>query len=339
MFIMGLTGNISCGKSSVSKMLASRGAIIVDADLLSREIYEYDDVLEEMKLSFPEALVNGKIDRRVLAGIVFSDKARLEDLNRISHKKIYELVCRSLERNRDRDLVVIDAALLLEAKFDSLADKVVLVYCNEKVQLDRLMKRDSISSEDALKRIRSQMSQEDKKKMADLALSLVKEQSLLFFDVSTLMLEVSQKLTKSVTVYSHSLDNALVLSGKEGIDFHLLGGRFYSKNRFYYSLHEAQLLQHLQFDLAFFGAASLSQGVVSYEDEEDVAVKQLAMQAARTKILIAESDKYEKHSKDILGKNEDFDYWITDKKPDPDLVESLKDKVTILYNGKDSDYE
>ena len=55
--------------------------------------------------------------------------------------------------------------------------------------------------------------------MADLAISLVKDQSLLFFDVSTLMLEVSQKLTKSVTVYSHSLDNALVLSDKEGIDF------------------------------------------------------------------------------------------------------------------------
>ena len=100
------------------------------------------------------------------------------------------------------------------------------------------------------------------------------------------MLEVSQKLTKSVTVYSHSLDNALVLSGKEGIDFHLLGGRFYSKNRFYYSLHEAQLLQHLQFDLAFFGAASLSQGVVSYEDEEDVAVKQLAMQLLEPRFLL-----------------------------------------------------
>ena len=170
---------------------------------------------------------------------------------------------------------------------------------------------------------------EDKKKMADLALILVKDQALLFFDVSTLMLEVSQKLTKKI----------LVLSGKEGVDFHLLGGRFYSKNRFYYSLHEAQLLQHLQFDLAFFGAASLNQGVVSYEDEEDVAVKQLAMQSARTKILIAESDKYEKHSKYILGKIEDFDYWITDKKPDPDLVEALKDKVTILYDGKDSDYE
>ncbi|MDU3069647.1 MAG: DeoR/GlpR family DNA-binding transcription regulator [Streptococcus sp.] len=149
---------------------------------------------------------------------------------------------------------------------------------------------------------------EDKKKMADLALSFVKDQSLLFF-------------------------------GKEGVDFHLLGGRFYSKNRFYYSLHEAQLLQHLRFDLAFFGAASLSQGVVSYEDEEDVAVKQLAMQAARTKILIAEVDKYEKHSKYILGKIEDFDYWITDKKPEPDLVEALKDKVTILYDGKESNYE
>lgn len=190
MFVIGLTGNISCGKSSVSKMLASRGAIIVDADLLSREIYEYDDVLEEMKLSFPEALVNGRVDRRVLAGIVFSDKTRLEDLNRISHKKIYELVCQSLERNRDRDLVVIDAALLLEAKFDSLADKVVLVYCNEKVQLDRLMKRDSISSEDALKRIRSQMSQEDKKKMVDYLIDNSGDLEVLENEVEKLIKEI-----------------------------------------------------------------------------------------------------------------------------------------------------
>ena len=78
--------------------------------------------------------------------------------------------------------------------------------------------------------------------------------------------------------------------------------------------------------------------MVSFEDEEDVAVKQLAMQAARTKILIAEVDKYEKNSKYILGKIEDFNYWITDKKPEPDLVEALKDRVTILYDGKDSDY-
>lgn len=190
MFVIGLTGNISCGKSSVSKMLASRGAIIVDADLLSREIYEYDDVLEEMKLSFPEALVNGRVDRRVLAEIVFSDKTRLEDLNRISHKKIYELVCQSLERNRDRDLVVIDAALLLEAKFDSLADKLVLVYCNEKVQLDRLMKRDSISSEDALKRIRSQMSQEDKKKMVDYLIDNSGDLEVLENEVEKLIKEI-----------------------------------------------------------------------------------------------------------------------------------------------------
>ncbi len=167
MLVMGLTGNISCGKSSVSKILASRGAIIIDADLLSREIYEYDDVLEEMKVSFPEALVNGKVDRKILAGIVFSDKSRLKDLNRISHKKIHDLVCQTLEKNRDEDLLVIDAALLLEAGFDSLVDKVVLVFCNEEVQLDRLMKRDSLSREDAIKRIRSQMGQEDKKKMSD----------------------------------------------------------------------------------------------------------------------------------------------------------------------------
>lgn len=167
MLVMGLTGNISCGKSSVSKILASRGAIIIDADLLSREIYEYDDVLEEMKVSFPEALVNSKVDRKILAEIVFSDKSRLKDLNRISHKKIHDLVCQALEKNRNEDLLVIDAALLLEAGFDSLVDKVVLVFCNEEVQLDRLMKRDSLSREDAINRIRSQMGQEDKKKMSD----------------------------------------------------------------------------------------------------------------------------------------------------------------------------
>lgn len=54
---------------------------------------------------------------------------------------------------------------------------------------------------------------------------------------------------------------------------------------------------------------------------------------------LIESDKYEKHSKYILDKIKDFDYWITDKEPDPDLVEALKDKVTILYDGKDRDYE
>ncbi|MFQ9890113.1 MAG: hypothetical protein ACLRWM_07145 [Streptococcus sp.] len=120
-----------------------------------------------------------------------------------------------------------------------------------------------------------------------------------------------------------------------------LGRKILQQNRFYFQLHtKPSSLQHLQFDLAFFGAAkSQSRSGQFYEDEEDVAVKQLAMRAARTKILIAESDKYEKHSKYILGKIEDFDYWITDKKPDPDLIEALKDRVTILYDGKDSDYE
>lgn len=167
MFTIGLTGNISCGKSSISKILASRGAVIIDADLLSREIYDYEDVLGEMRSSFPESIIDGKIDRKILGSIVFSDKTRLSDLNRISHKKIHELVCQALENNKDEDLVVVDAALLLEAKFDSLVDKVVLVYCDEEKQVERLINRDSISREDALKRIESQMSQEEKKKMAD----------------------------------------------------------------------------------------------------------------------------------------------------------------------------
>lgn len=167
MFILGLTGNISCGKSSVSKILKSKGISIIDADLLSCEIYTYEDVMSKMKEEFPQAIVDGRVDRKILGQIVFPDRKSLDKLNDICQKKIYDLILKAIQSHKKERLLVIDAALLIEGKYDNMLDKLILVYCDEDKQVERLIKRDCISREDAMNRINSQMSQEDKRGYAD----------------------------------------------------------------------------------------------------------------------------------------------------------------------------
>ena len=88
---------------------------------------------------------------------------------------------------------------------------------------------------------RSKKFTKEKRKIAQKAYELIEEEQLLYFDVSTIILQLAQLMNQKNTIYSHSLDNAIMLSGQKQIDFHLLGGKFYPKNRFYYSLNEAEL--------------------------------------------------------------------------------------------------
>ncbi len=118
-------------------------------------------------------------------------------------------------------------------------------------------------------------------------------------------------LNKEVTVYSHSLDNAIQLSSHSQVDFHLLGGKFYPKNRFYYDANQAQILDNLRFDLAFFvERVALANGEVTFEDAEDVAVKSLVFERTRTKVLVAESTKFHQHANYYLARLQQFDYWL-----------------------------
>ena len=178
---------------------------------------------------------------------------------------------------------------------------------------------------------RSKKFTKEKRKIAQKAYELIEEEQLLYFDVSTIILQLAQLMNQKNTIYSHSLDNAIMLSGQKQIDFHLLGGKFYPKNRFYYSLNEAELLEHLQFDIAFFGAASLKNGQVSYEDAEDAYIKKLVMQHSQTKVLLAEQEKWQKNSNYILSDISSFDYWITDQKPTTEIKTLLPDTLKIIY--------
>ncbi|MST61967.1 dephospho-CoA kinase [Peptostreptococcus anaerobius] len=173
MLVLGLTGNIGCGKSTVSSRFKEFGIDVIDADLLTREIYKHSDVIEELRKVFPDAIgIAGNqmiVDRKTLGKLVFDDSKKLKQLNSITHKKINELIDNRIETSRS-DIVVVDAALLFETGMQGKFDKVITVYCDERVQLERVIQRDNLSCEDAKKRIDSQLSQNVKVSKSDFSI-------------------------------------------------------------------------------------------------------------------------------------------------------------------------
>ena len=160
---IGITGSIACGKSTVSDYLKEKGYTIIDADKLGHVALTSEDVKRRLSETFgANILVNNEISREVLAKLVFGNDNNLKKLNNIIHPKIKELILKLQEEHRDEDLVFLDIALLYEANFVDLVEKVVVVYVDEDVQLERLMTRNSLPKEEAVKRIESQMSPREK---------------------------------------------------------------------------------------------------------------------------------------------------------------------------------
>ncbi|AUN13240.1 dephospho-CoA kinase [Paraclostridium sordellii] len=171
MLVIGLTGNIGCGKSSLSKILKDNSLDIIDADIISREIMSNNKLLEEVFQVFGEDVKDkdGTLNRKKLASIVFSDDKKLIALNDITHPAIKNEIKRRIKdiENKGRNIVIVDAALLIEGKFLDLIDKLIVITCDEKEQLNRVMDRDNSNMDEALNRISSQMSQDEKVKFGD----------------------------------------------------------------------------------------------------------------------------------------------------------------------------
>ena len=166
--IIGITGSIACGKSTVSNYLKSKGYIVIDADKIGHEALDDDYVKEKLILAFGnEILDDNKINRQKLGELVFGNSSNLNVLNSIIHHKKKKKILQKIDKNNDKELIFIDVALLFEAKFDDLVDKIIVVYVDKNTQLTRLMKRNSISEKEALSRIVSQMSPIEKAKLGD----------------------------------------------------------------------------------------------------------------------------------------------------------------------------
>ncbi len=173
MLLVGLTGGIGSGKSTVSAMLAERGAEVVDADQIAREVVlPGQPAWHKIRDHFGAGLLrlDGSIDRKALAEIVFDDPAKLGLLNEITHPPMFERIADRLEGARDRDvIVVLDAALLIETGLAQRVDVLLVVDLPEEVQVRRLEAK-GMPAEQAWARIAAQLSREERLVHADLVI-------------------------------------------------------------------------------------------------------------------------------------------------------------------------
>ncbi|MWV44001.1 dephospho-CoA kinase [Paenibacillus sp. HJL G12] len=173
---IGLTGGIATGKSTVSALLVNKGALLVDADVIAREVMlPGHPVLSAVTDHFGQAvlLADGTLDRKKLGEIVFHDPTQRQALNDITHPAIrreIRMQMESLEREYPDKLVVVDIPLLFESGLEAMFERVMMVYAPKATQLERLMKRNRLSRDEASARIRSQMDIEEKKQRADIVI-------------------------------------------------------------------------------------------------------------------------------------------------------------------------
>jgi len=172
--VVGLTGGIATGKTTVAKMFHELGASYIDTDQVAREaLSPGSDAVREVLAAFgPETLnEDGSVNRRKLADIVFADAEAREKLNRIVHPRVTQRLKPQIDRFRAQagggDVLVVEIPLLVEAKLQCLVDKVVVVAAEQETQMNRLKMRSSLSYRQISQRMESQLPIREKVRFAD----------------------------------------------------------------------------------------------------------------------------------------------------------------------------
>ncbi|WP_026560844.1 dephospho-CoA kinase [Metabacillus halosaccharovorans] len=170
--VIGLTGGIASGKSTVSNMVKKLGITVVDADEISRDVVEigkpaYNQIVDVFGADILQQ--DHTLDREKLGALIFSNQKRREQLNKIVHPEVRKEMLRQVEKEKKQGsrAVVLDIPLLFESKLTYMVDKTLLVYVDEQTQLERLMQRNGYAKAEAKLRIQSQLPLKDKRKLAD----------------------------------------------------------------------------------------------------------------------------------------------------------------------------
>lgn len=170
MIRVGITGGIGSGKSTVCKIFASMGIPILDADTLAKNIAEIDlNVREAILKNFGEESydINGKYNRKFIASIVFTDANKLKDLNNIIHPAVIDYSNNWANQHQDKKYVIKEAALMFESGSYKYNDINIVVNAPKDLRIQRVLSRDNSTLEDIIRRIESQMSDEERNSMAD----------------------------------------------------------------------------------------------------------------------------------------------------------------------------
>ncbi|KKI91750.1 dephospho-CoA kinase [Bacillus sp. SA1-12] len=170
--VIGLTGGIASGKSTVSNIIKNAGIRVIDADKIAREVVEvgkpaYKQIIETFGQDM--LLKDLTLNREKLGALVFSDEAKRQKLNQIVHPAVRQEMLKQTRQEKDLQAkaVVLDIPLLFESNLTHMVDKIVLVFVTQETQLKRLMERNGYTKEEAMMRIRSQMPLKNKVKLSD----------------------------------------------------------------------------------------------------------------------------------------------------------------------------
>lgn len=167
--ILGLTGGIACGKTTISNMFKKVGIEVVDADVVAREVLELPEVLKDIRETYGDIIFeNDKLDRKKMRDIIFNNKDNIKKLNSIVHPKVIKVFQDEYNKKKLKEAVIVfDIPLLFEVGLEKFCDKILVVYVKEEVQIERIMRRDGSSRELAKKIIDAQMNLGEKIKLAD----------------------------------------------------------------------------------------------------------------------------------------------------------------------------
>lgn len=171
--VIGVTGGIGSGQSSVCQYLSKLGCKVIDVDKKAKQIINRDRSLQsDMRKTFGNEIFfrNGQLNRRLLASIAFQDEEKTQKLNRLVHPRMVAEVIEEMENARFSQkypLIVIDAALIYEISIEQMFDSIIVVYTSLKMRIERVMKRDRQTRDEIMARVLRQISLEEKKKWAD----------------------------------------------------------------------------------------------------------------------------------------------------------------------------
>jgi len=173
--IIGLTGGIATGKSTVCKILKGLNVKIIDSDKIAHQVLTYNDVIDKIKDQFGEKILDqkGNINRKKLGSIVFEDDKKRKLLESITHPKIFTIIENKIEEYKDSEgkIIVLDAPLLFETSLDKKVDETWVVYTSKETQINRIIERDNLNKKEAMQRIDAQMDLDKKAEKADIVIN------------------------------------------------------------------------------------------------------------------------------------------------------------------------
>ena len=197
--IIGITGSIGTGKSTVSNYLISKGYSVVDADKISKGAYNigsngYKAILEVFGVEILNS--NGEVDRKKIKKIVFDNSNMLQRLNMAIHPIIINEIEKEIEMLLEsQNVVFLDAPLLIETELHKKVDKIIVVGCDKNEQINRIIKRDKITADMAISIINSQMSIDEKLKFADYIVYNNSTIENLYSQVDEIILEIKKEIS------------------------------------------------------------------------------------------------------------------------------------------------